>query len=97
MVNKPPFNREDELKLRAARGEEAEKILANPLVIHAFATMERELVTALKTTKQSQINERDDLLADLRALERFRGKFLYYRQTGDVAQKTLMQRIKEKF
>lgn len=84
------------LDAQVRRGEEAGRVLANPLVATAFTAMEADIINTMKRLKPDETDALDMCWRELRALERFRGRFKGYLQTGEQAKKTLMQTIKEK-
>lgn len=84
------------LDARMRRGEEAERLLSNPLMKQAIDSMEREIIGTMKALKPNDAEGRDVCWRELRALERFYHKFRGYVQIGEQAKKSLMQKIREK-
>lgn len=76
------------------RGEDAERLLADPLLNHALDAMERRIVEAMKSLKTDDIESRDALWRDLRAIERLRLNLKSYIRTGKEAKKGLIQRFR---
>lgn len=79
------------LQAKFNRGEEARKILENPLFIHAMEEMERDIVLAMKRLNAGDEKGRDTLWRELRALTRMRGKFTQYVNSGESAAKELFK------
>lgn len=81
-----------ELELRKQRGEEAEKVLSNPLVEHVLTLMEKELVNTMKALDSSDEIGRDTTWRDLQAVDKFEKKFKDYIRNGQQA-RTLMDKL----
>lgn len=81
-----------ELEARKQRGIEAEKILNNPLVVHALRGIEEQTIHDMKGLDSSNTEMRDILWRDLQAANRFRKRFIGYVQSGKEA-RTLLQRL----
>lgn len=84
------------LDLRRIRGEEAERLLNNELLVSTLRSMEDECLRQLKMCKPNDMEVRDAYWRELRAIGRFADKLKSYAVTGREAKKTLMQRVKEK-
>lgn len=85
------------LDAQARRGEEAQRLLDNVLLQETFGAMERDILATMKRLKPNDEEGRDVCWRELRALERFKGKFRSYVATGENAQKGLLQLLKSKF
>lgn len=85
------MDREYIMEAQLKRGEDAERLLADPLLTHALDSIERRIVDSLKAIKTDDIDGRDALWRDLRALERLRHDLKNYIRTGKEAKKGLMQ------
>lgn len=80
------------IEAQMRRGEEAERLLNEPLLAQAFVSIEAQLIRDLKNVDTKDAEARDALWRDLRALERLRDKLKNYVRTGNTA-KTIWQRI----
>lgn len=76
------------------RGEDAARLLADPLLNHALDSIERRIVDSMKVLKTDDIEGRDALWRDLRAIERLKSNLKNYIRTGKEAKKGLFQLFK---
>lgn len=88
------FDSESILRQREQRGEEAKRLLDNPLLIEAFASVERDIMTELARLDTDNDKRQDALCRDLRALRRIKTKFDGYVSTGEAAKRTLLDVLK---
>lgn len=92
------FNAEEKeavLDARFRRGEEAARLLAEPLLKQVLASMETDVISTMKSLRPNDMEGRDTCFRELRAVERFRRKLQEYVQSGQHAKKSLKQRIKD--
>jgi len=82
---------------RRQRGLEAQLILSNKLIEHAFNEMEKDATETLKRIKPNDIDGRDTAWRELRAVSRFKERFEQYVTLGKEAEKTLFGKIKQRF
>ena len=73
----------------AQRGEEAKRLLDNPLLKEAFATLEQEYTQAWKQTKASDEVAREKLWMALNQLSKVQTQLHSVIQTGKVAKNAL--------
>ena len=83
------------------RGQEAARVLDEPLLKAAFADVERGLVSAMRMAKVSDRDTHHELVLSLQILGRIKGAIEYHVQTGKLAEaekekQTLAQRVKDR-
>jgi hypothetical protein len=84
---------EDHLEeLYAQRGDDAKRIINDPILRQALEELERDIVQGMKALTATDLEGRDALWRELRALSSFKIKIKQYVSRGDVARKTLLQR-----
>lgn len=76
------------------RGEEAARLLENPILAEAFASIEQEYTTLWKQTKASDEAAREKLWLSIRQLQMVQAHLHTAVQTGKAAKATLAQRAK---
>ena len=94
------MNKQDKQRILDAqvkRGTEAQHLLDNVLLQETFASMERDILSTMKRLKPNDAEGRDVCWRELRSLERFKGKFKGYLTTGEHAERSLMQLLREVF
>lgn len=81
----------DEAKLSAeyARSLDAKALLDNPLLIEAFAAIEKEIETEWKQSKANDADAREKLYLMNRLLLKLRGHIQVHVQTGKLAERQL--------
>ena len=84
------------LEARGKRGDEAEALMNNQLLISTLRAMEDDCLRQLKLCDAKDMETRDAYWRELRAIARFADKLRHYAITGREAKKTLLQRVKEK-
>ena len=67
------------------RGEQARRLLADPLLVDAFATVEKTLMDAWKSSADAQERERERLWLMLRLLGAVQGHLRTALETGKLA------------
>lgn len=85
------------LDAQIKRAAEAEKLWSNLLMQETFASMERDILATMKRLKPNDVEGRDTCWRELRAIERFKGKFKNYLFTGEQAEKSLVQIVRDVF
>jgi hypothetical protein len=79
----------------AQRGDDARRIMNDPILRQALEELERDIVQGMKALSATDLEGRDALWRELRALASFKVKVKNYVTRGDMAKKTLMQRAKD--
>ena len=79
---------------QATRGDAAERLLKDELLLEAFSTLEQEYTHLWKQTKPSDEAAREKLWLSLRQLELVKAQLQSVVQTGKVAKATIAQRAK---
>lgn len=75
------------------RGEEAQRLLAHPLLVEAFETIEREVTEQWSNSPVRDVEGREKLWLTLKLLHRLKGQITSVVETGQMARQTLLQRI----
>lgn len=88
-------DKRDILEAQVSRAHEAKQILDNILLQETFAAMERDILATMKRLKPNDTEGRDVCWRELRALERFKGKFKNYLITGEHAERSLIQVMRD--
>ena len=78
------------------RGGYAKQVLDNPLFRETITIMRAELYESFAKTKFNQKDERDEIGRKQQVVEWFEGRLKRVMQGGQMAEKTLLQRAKEK-
>jgi hypothetical protein len=83
------------------RGQEAERVLAEPLLVEAFAAIEAALLQQMKQIDVGEIEAQRDLIVSLQLLGKVRQYIANVVMTGKLAAEqerlSLLQRAKRKF
>lgn len=87
---------EDENR-HARRGEEAETLMANPLLVETLEFLEKKIIDGMKILNCTDLEGRDALWRELRALSSIKKQIKYYAIRGREAKKTLAERLKQQF
>lgn len=88
------FDKEEVLRARQQRGDEAKKLLENKLLVEAFASIERDIMLDLGRLDTENDKRQDALCRDLRSIRRIKARFEAYVTTGEAAKKTLLEVLK---
>ena len=80
---------------QAMRGEEAARLLENPVLNEAFTAIEQEYTNLWKQTKASDEAAREKLWLSIRQLQMVQAHLHTAIQTGKAAKATLAQRAKQ--
>ncbi len=88
---------EAKLKEAAKRGQDAERVLKNPIYNEAYLVIKADQISKFESTKYDQQNERDEIWRKLQALNWVQQEMERIMRNGEVAQKTLLEKIKDKF
>lgn len=91
------MNKDEQLRLeeQVARSLNAEAILKNPEYIRAVSAIRGELMLQFERTKFRESEERTEIWRKLQTVDWFEGYLNKVLSTGEVARKTLAQRVKE--
>lgn len=87
----------DKTELEISRGEEAARLLANPLYVESFDAVEQELMEQWKNSPARDEAGREKLWLSLKLLHRTRAQLEQVMQTGHVARETLASKIGQAF
>lgn len=82
---------EDEVQ----RGQEASQLLNHPLMAKALTMMKQELYDAIQTSDWRDSDAREEAYRQLKCCERFEAKLQSLITGGKVAQKTLLERVRD--
>lgn len=85
------------LQIDASRGVEAEAILNNPIFQEAMVAMRGEILNLFEQTKFKDTEERNELWRKLRTAGWFESYLKRVMQTGQLAEKSLMDKVKSRF
>lgn len=77
------------------RGEDARLLLAHPLLLEAFATIEQELTDTWKASPARDVDAREKLWLSLKLLHRVQTQLQSVVETGQVAKATLAEQALE--
>lgn len=86
----------DKTEQEIHRGEQAARLLNEPLIAEAFATIEQELTEQWQNSPARDQEGREKLWLSLKLLHRVRGHLTNVMETGQIAQATLAQRVGQK-
>lgn len=91
------MNKDEELRLeqQVSRGLNAEAILNNPEFKRAFTAIRGELILQFERTKFKEEAERTEIWRKMQTVDWFEGIIVKIMTNGEVARKTLAQRVKE--
>lgn len=84
-----------EIEQEVRRGAEAERLLAEPLLIEAFATIEQEFTDAWKASPARDEAGRQSIWLSLKLLHRVKAHLESVVDTGKLAKKSLAQSVLE--
>ncbi len=87
---------DEKLKGKVAEGLNADAILNNPLTQKALTNIRANLYRQFRKTKFKQQEERDEIWRKEQAVNWFESVFEKTVRDGEIARKTLLQRIKDK-
>lgn len=87
----------DQTEHEIRRGEQAERLLSDPLLVEAFATIEQELTRQWQDSPARDTQARETLWLSLKLLHRLQGQLQVVVETGQVAKATLAQRVGQMF
>jgi hypothetical protein len=85
------------LQIDASRGVEARAILDNPIYQEAMIAMRGELLALFEQTKFKDHAERDEIWRKLQMAGWFESYLKKVMQTGQLAEKSLMEKVKSRF
>ncbi len=85
------------LEQESRRGEQARRLLEDPLLQEAFATVDVALREAWAATADDATAERERLWLMLKLLGRIRGRLIQVLETGKLADAQLAEHDKEPF
>lgn len=78
----------------AQRGQDAKRLLEEPLLKEAFETIEQELIEQWKQAPARDVEGREKLWLMLHLLNKVHGHLESVMASGQLAQATLAQRVK---
>lgn len=76
------------------RGDNAKRLLEDPLLVEAFLAVREDLKSKLFNTLPSQAAEREKLYLCARLLEMVEQEITHHVQTGQIAKASLAERVK---
>jgi len=76
------------------RGQDAKRLLEEPLLVEAFNTLEQEIIDKWKTAPARDVEGREKLWTMLHLLQRTRAHLESVMASGRLAEATLAQRLK---
>lgn len=79
------------------RGQEASQLLNHPLMTEALTMMRQELYDAIEHSHWKDSEAREEAYRQLKCCERFESQLRGLIDNGKVAQKTLMERVRDTF
>lgn len=79
-----------------ARAEKARQVVDNVEYKRAIMTMKADLISKFEKTKFKDTDERDEIWRKLQAINWLDKTLEHVMRTGQLAEKTLLQRIKDK-
>lgn len=88
---------EDDLKKIIAQGKDAEAWLNHPCFKHVLTVLKAEYFREFQSTKFKESQERDELWRQMNAIDRIESKMKRIIRDASNAEKTLLQKLKEKF
>lgn len=88
---------EERLKEIIANGKEASSWLNHPAFKHVICLRKAELISAFEKTKFDQQNERDEIWRKIQCLNSITQDFERIIRDASGAEKTLLEKIKNKF
>lgn len=83
----------DKTEYEILRGQDAEQLLAHPLLVEAFELIEKELTDQWQNSPARDQAGREKLWLTLRLLKRLQVQIRSVVETGQFAKATLAQRI----
>lgn len=87
---------EEKLKNALALGVEADKFLSTPIFGHAVEEIRADLFKRFRKTEFKDREERDEIWRQMNSLDDILSKLERVVRDGQLAQKTLLSRIKDK-
>lgn len=72
-----------------SRGRQAARLLEDPMLVEAFATVEQTLLAGWRATGDAQERERERLWLMVKLLARLRGHLTEAMETGKMSQRSL--------
>lgn len=85
------------LERDVSRGVRAEAILEDPLVVEAMVMIRGALLSQFEQTKFGDTKERDEIWRKLQVCGWFEDHFKRVMQTGRMAEKSLLEKVKSRF
>ncbi|WP_426355668.1 hypothetical protein ACN9MD_09745 [Stenotrophomonas maltophilia] len=82
----------DQAEFEIARGERANQLLSDPLLVEAFEIVEQELTSQWQNSPVRDAEGREKLFLTLRCLQKARAHLTSVLETGVMAKATLVQR-----
>ncbi len=82
----------DKAEYEIARGERAQQLLNDPLLVEAFETIEKELHDQWQNSPARDAEGREKLFLTLKCLHKMHGHLVNVLESGKMAKATLAQR-----
>ena len=89
--------KDEELKTVIADGKEADQWLNHPVFGKAVIARKAQLINELEKSKAADVELREEVYRKIQALNTIKSDLERMIRNGKQAEKTLLQRIKEKF
>ena len=87
---------EETLKAALAKGVDADKFLSDPAFQNAVTQIKADLFNKFRKTKFKDRKERDEIWRQMNSLDSILNKIERVVRDGEIAQKSLLGRIKDK-
>lgn len=81
------------LEEESRRGDQARQVMNNPVFREALLMMKADLLSGFEQSGAKQDDERKELWRMIRTLNKFEAQLTDIMQTGELAKKSLMQKI----
>lgn len=78
------------LQHQAARGERAQRLLEDPLVVEAFEAIEQKILEGWRESRAEEREQRENAYVMHRLLQSFREHFAAHVRTGELARTELL-------
>lgn len=79
------------------RGELARQVLDNPVYRDAFLRMKADLLSGFETSGSNQDEERREIWRMIKTLNKLEAQLNQTMQTGELARRSLLQKVKDFF
>lgn len=89
--------KDEKLKELIRDGQEAERVINSPAYKKAYVLIKSDLLSKFESTRYDERNDRDEIWRKIQTLNWLEQEMQRIMRDGEVANKTLLQRIKDKF